>query len=83
MPQHFYAVFFLGGLVSQRILILGGYGNFGKRIARALARSGLPVIIAGRNRDKAEALRRELPTGLAETAIFDVKLGNGTWLDEL
>ncbi|HVI90456.1 MAG TPA: saccharopine dehydrogenase NADP-binding domain-containing protein [Dongiaceae bacterium] len=69
--------------MSQRILILGGYGNFGKRIARALTRSGLPVIIAGRNRDKAEALRRELPTDLAETAILDVNLGNGTWLDEL
>lgn len=53
------------------ILILGGYGNFGKRIARALAESGVPVIIAGRDRAKAEALARELPHALA--AAFDVK----------
>ncbi|ESQ81708.1 hypothetical protein AEAC466_20655 [Asticcacaulis sp. AC466] len=43
------------------ILILGGYGNFGKRIATALDRHGLPVLIAGRDRHKAEALCRELP----------------------
>jgi hypothetical protein len=43
------------------ILILGGYGNFGKRIARALSRHGLPLIIAGRDLSKAEALCRELP----------------------
>jgi len=43
------------------ILILGGYGNFGKRIARALSRHGLPLVIAGRDLAKAGALCRELP----------------------
>ena len=43
------------------ILILGGYGNFGKRIAEALARHDLPVLIAGRDLAKAEALCRKLP----------------------
>jgi len=47
--------------VADEILILGGYGNFGKRIARALSRHGLPLIIAGRDLSKAEALCRELP----------------------
>lgn len=41
-------------------LILGGYGNFGKRIAAALARHGVPAIIAGRRREKAEALAAQL-----------------------
>ncbi len=55
-----------------RILILGGYGNFGKRIAAALARDGLPVIIAGRSQSKAEALAQRLPGDLAKAACFDV-----------
>lgn len=47
--------------MPNEILILGGYGNFGKRIARALSRHGLPLIISGRDLSKAEALCRELP----------------------
>ncbi|MFT4074438.1 MAG: saccharopine dehydrogenase NADP-binding domain-containing protein [Asticcacaulis sp.] len=47
--------------MANDILILGGYGNFGKRIARALSRHGLPLVIAGRHLAKAEALCRELP----------------------
>ena len=39
------------------ILILGGYGNFGKRIARALAQSNTPIVIAGRNAEKAKNVR--------------------------
>ncbi|MBN67216.1 MAG: saccharopine dehydrogenase [Rickettsiales bacterium] len=52
------------------VLILGGYGNFGKRIAHALVKAGVPVIIAGRNRDKAEALTAALGE-LAQAAVFD------------
>lgn len=52
------------------ILILGGYGNFGKRIALALAESGVPVIIAGRDRTKAKALAHTLPH--AHATAFDV-----------
>lgn len=69
--------------MSKPVLILGGYGNFGKRIARALTKSDLPVIIAGRNRGKAEALQRELPPGLAEVAALDVNREGDTWLGEL
>ena len=43
------------------VLILGGYGNFGKRIAAGLARHGVAVIIAGRDGAKAEALAAGLP----------------------
>jgi hypothetical protein len=46
--------------MPNEILILGGYGNFGKRIARALTRHGLPVLIAGRDLPKAGALCHEL-----------------------
>ncbi|HDY99344.1 MAG TPA: saccharopine dehydrogenase [Pseudomonas sabulinigri] len=45
----------------RRILVLGGYGNFGKRIVTSLCGSpDITLIIAGRNRAKAEALRQSL-----------------------
>jgi hypothetical protein len=53
------------------VLILGGYGNFGKRIAQLLTRQGVAVIIAGRDRSKAAELTRRLPVGLSKPAIFD------------
>src|SRR5688572_26159476 len=52
------------------VLILGGYGNFGKRIARALVMSNVPIVIVGRDRIKAEALAAELGA-LAKVAVFD------------
>src|SRR5688572_27719824 len=44
----------------HHVLILGGYGNFGKRIALGLAQYNIPLIIAGRSQDKAEALAAQL-----------------------
>ncbi len=55
----------------MRVLVLGGYGNFGKRIARLLTRNGVAVIVAGRDQSKADSLVRTLPEGLAEAAAFD------------
>ncbi len=41
----------------SRVLVLGGYGNFGKRIVESLAaQRGITVIVAGRSRQKAIAL---------------------------
>ncbi len=59
--------------MTQKILVLGGYGNFGKRIAQLLTRQNICVIIAGRDQDKAKALCASLPAGLAEYAVFDAK----------
>jgi hypothetical protein len=56
----------------MKVLILGGYGNFGKLIARLLTRRGIAVIIAGRDTAKAAELAASLPSGLAEPATFDV-----------
>ena len=55
------------------VLILGGYGNFGKRIARGLSRHGVPVIIAGRDLVKAQGLAAEL-TG-ARALKLDIAQG--------
>lgn len=49
---------------NYKILLLGGYGNFGKRIAQSLAERAdaaeLELLIAGRTIAKAEALCMEL-----------------------
>ena len=57
----------------MKALILGGYGNFGKRIAALLTRKGVSVVIAGRDASKAEAVAKALPSQLAEYAAFDAK----------
>lgn len=54
---------------SDQVLILGGYGNFGRRIATSLSKAGISVIIAGRNKVKAQNLAGELGAGYA---VFDV-----------
>jgi len=59
----------------QPVLILGGYGNFGKRIAAALVADGIGVVIAGRSREKAQGLVDELTPGLANVAVFDAFAG--------
>lgn len=42
--------------MQKPVLILGGYGNFGKRITQALVAEGVAVVIAGRDLAKAQAL---------------------------
>jgi NAD(P)-dependent dehydrogenase (short-subunit alcohol dehydrogenase family) len=41
-------------------VVFGGYGVFGAHVARELARRGVTVTVAGRDRDRAEAFAREL-----------------------
>jgi hypothetical protein len=66
-----------------RTLILGGYGFFGGRIARALARdTHLQVIVAGRSRERAGSFAAELqahaahPVVAAQIDIDDAALGD-------
>ncbi len=54
------------------ILILGGYGNFGKRISMSLAAAGYPVVIAGRNKVLADLHLKTLPGQGHGAAAFDV-----------
>jgi saccharopine dehydrogenase-like NADP-dependent oxidoreductase len=67
----------------NKVLILGGYGNFGNRIARLLTRQNIAVIISGRDANKAKILVQALPDGLAEMAVFDVTQTLSTRLNEL
>ncbi len=60
--------------MSTRVLIIGGYGNFGSFISRLLARDGdIQLIIAGRNEAKAQALANNLGAiNRPETARLDI-----------
>jgi hypothetical protein len=57
-----------------RVLILGGYGNFGGYIARALAPDPqVQLIIAGRGKAKADAFAKQLSAAnAAEGAALDI-----------
>lgn len=71
-----------------RVLILGGYGNFGKRIAERLGQShaGIELLIAGRNLDRAARLCAQLqPGALPGSRLRGVRLDMGapTFADEL
>jgi len=48
----------------MRVVVIGGYGNFGARVCRGLAGSGMEVVAAGRNPGDAEAFG-DLPVGHA------------------
>ena len=43
----------------MRVLILGGYGVFGGRLARLFQQDGVEVIVAARDKQRAEAFARE------------------------
>lgn len=64
--------------MRYRILVLGGYGTFGARISRELAKdSDLTVIIGGRNPSRAEALARtlraDIPRADVESVCCDIE----------
>jgi hypothetical protein len=44
----------------KRAIVFGGYGTFGAHVCRELARSGVPLTVAGRDAARAEALARIL-----------------------
>ena len=56
--------------MTMRVLLIGGYGNFGTLIAQRLAEEpDLTVIVAGRSLEKAQALAERLG---AEAARLDI-----------
>lgn len=44
----------------MKVVVLGGYGVFGARLVRLLARDGHDVVVAGRAADKAAALAQDV-----------------------
>jgi hypothetical protein len=63
--------------VSPRVLVLGGYGAFGARVAERLAReAGLELIVAGRSLERAELFARRL-AGTARATVIPACLDAG------
>jgi hypothetical protein len=60
--------------LTKRVLILGGYGNFGSYVARALAPDPrIALIIVGRNADKAQDFAEDLEAANpAEGVALDI-----------
>jgi hypothetical protein len=57
--------------MTKRVLIIGGYGNFGSYIARSLDEDAdMRLIIGGRSQVRADALARSLRS--AEGAVIDI-----------
>jgi hypothetical protein len=55
----------------MKILILGGYGTFGGRLAQLLADDErLTLLIAGRSESKAETFCKQLPAGARKSPVF-------------
>jgi short subunit dehydrogenase-like uncharacterized protein len=59
-----------------RVLVLGGYGNFGARIARALAGdAGIELCIGGRDARRAEEMAERLGGGAQGWAVDASRAG--------
>ncbi|KTD22535.1 saccharopine dehydrogenase family protein [Legionella londiniensis] len=69
----------------KRILILGGYGNFGRFIAKCLARDeAIQLILAGRHIGKAKDLARRLNSvHFPETVYCDIQHNLNQVLEEM
>ena len=72
----------------MKILLVGGYGVFGSRLARLLVRDGHDLCIAGRDRGAAEALAREIGArasafdrGAAMTTLMETLPGHDVVID--
>ena len=61
---------------NKIILIVGGTGGIGSAIARKVSAEGARVVIAGRNRAKAELLAQELNSRGGDAYAIDVDVTN-------
>src|SRR5579864_5984352 len=63
--------------MNKKILILGASGNFGSKIAKGLAKSNIPIIIAARQEQPLVLLKNEIhklnPDSSTDIVTFDVK----------
>lgn len=60
-------------MAPREVLVLGGYGNFGKRIVELLLRRDIPVIVAGRDLAKASALTQSHQGKPVRATAFDMR----------
>ncbi len=72
---------------QYKILVLGGYGNFGQYISRSLAANArIHLYIAGRSVPKADVLKRSLQTTVGEHAAVstvELDINNANFANKL
>ena len=59
-------------LEGKRVLLTGATGGLGEAIARELAAAGALLILTGRNKEKLQQLKQQLPGGPHKTAAVDL-----------
>lgn len=64
---------------QSSVLVLGATGYTGQMVVAELARLGRPFVMAGRNREKLEALHKKLDLGQA----VEIRIGDPTRSDSL
>lgn len=73
--------------VPNRIIILGGYGNFGRYIAQAMCKAHIPIILVGRHEEAANAFKQTLlgsfPGAEIKVCILDINVSLTKALHEL
>ncbi len=69
----------------QRVLIIGGYGNFGSVISKTLAKeSNIQIIVAGRSLQKAQAFIQALESkNTAEARFIDINTNIASALEDI
>lgn len=67
-----------------RVLVLGGYGFFGRRLVQRLSRqAGLEIIVAGRSREKAQALVDAWPASASHGVALQLDVGSADFAARL
>jgi len=73
--------------MNKSVMVLGGYGNFGKRICLALCKDNIEVIVVGRDAGKASAgideIKSRVPAAQISMEIFDIHTGLDAALKKL
>lgn len=67
----------------NKVMILGGYGTFGSRIAELLVRDKIPVVLVGRNAKKLDDINGKLNSALVDTLNIDAHIELDTYLQDI
>lgn len=71
----------------NQVMILGGYGNFGRYIAQAMCQAHIPIILVGRHEEAANTFKQTLlvsfPRAAIKVCILDINVALTKALDQL
>ncbi len=68
---------------DQVVLIVGGSGGVGTASAKLFSKAGAKIVLAARNRDKAEATAKEINSSGGEAYVIDVDVTDSESVDKM